>query len=145
MNIQSWVMERWPALLFVAAFFGLLFYILWLKDPRYLERAMARKREKELVAKWISQGLDNGLEAGELSADIRLKYNKKLSRALDLPDLMPKQKFDLNKAKGLSRQRLDKMGVHIATALSKMRRNKANSKKAELLSKVKRTRPLPLP
>jgi methyl coenzyme M reductase gamma subunit len=102
---------------------------------------MARKREREQVAMWLSQGLDDGLLAGKLTAEQRDKYNKKIGKALGLPDMIPgRRKPDLHGLKLRIRQRLDRMGVYIPAALAKLRRNKPKKVIA-----VPKTKPLPLP
>jgi len=128
-------------LLLLAGLLAVMCLILYrTTNPRYLESTMARKKERETVATWLSSGLDDGLEAGQLTAAQRDKYNKKIGKAFGLPDMIPgKRKPDLNKVKALIRQRLDRMGVYIPAALAKMRRRKP--KKAEIVTK----RPLPLP
>jgi len=130
-------------LLCLAVVLALMCLILYrTTNPRYLESTMARKKEREIAAKWLSKGLDDGILAEEITPAQRDKYNKKIGKTLGLSDMVPgKRRLDLNKTKALIRQRLDRMGVYIPAALAKMRR----SKKPRKIIAVSKTQRLPLP
>lgn len=111
-------------------------------DRRYLEGKMARKKEREAIAKWLSSGLDDGIIAGDITPEQRDKYNKKIGKSFGLPDMIPgRKKPDQNKTKLLIRQRLHAMGVDIAEKLYLMRRTKTPKR----VKPVPKSVPLPLP
>jgi hypothetical protein len=128
----------WQITILLAVIVLIAAYSLKLRDPRHLERAMARKMERRKVADIISAALQDACVAGQISPDVRYKYNKKLAVSLELPDMMP-GKFDLNKAKQLCRQRLNVMGVNLAEGLRKLRKEKPVSKKAKLKAALKKS------
>src|SRR5205814_2220047 len=92
----------------------LLGYVTRLRDPRYMERAMARKLEKQKVADKVTAALEEAVEKGELSRKTVQKYLLKLGRTWDIPDLIPRNhqhlpfvhKPNLKKAKILCTNRL---------------------------------------
>lgn len=104
---------------------GLIFYKL---DPRNLERAMARRKERQEVADIVSAALQDAANEGKISANVWHKYNKKLAHALSLPDMEPRKRIDLNAAKLACKRRLDAMGVNIANGLATIRRGRPSKK-----------------
>jgi hypothetical protein len=109
-------------------------------DPRALERAMARKKERQDVADVVSAALQDAAHQGRISNNAWHKYNKKLACALHLPDMIPRKPFNERVAMVLSRQRLTAMGVNIAEGLANLRRSRPTKQeriKARLKAKAK--------
>ena len=109
-------------------------------DPRALERAMARKKERQDVADIVSAALQDAAHQGRISNVAWHKYNKKLAYALHLPDMIPRKPFNKRVAEVMSRQRLSAMGVNIAEGLAKLRRSRPSKQeriKARFKAKAK--------
>lgn len=126
---------------------ALLVLIIWiwarhLRDPRYLERAMARKLEKQKVADIVTNALEAAVQSGKLDKKRLYHYYAKLGRAFNIPDLIPRnhqqlpfvQKPNLHKAKVLCMQRLHAMGVNVADFL-KQRRKKDRKARIQAASR----------
>jgi len=122
---------------FVAAFAIYISYLLWLNDPRHVERVMAKKQERKKVADIVSAALQDACHDGKLTAKVWHKYNKKLAKAMGLPDMLPRKKFNLISALIASRQRLDAMGVNIGEGLKNLRRRRP-TKKEKVLRALKK-------
>ena len=105
-------------------------------DPRALERAMARKKERQDVADIVSASLQDAAHQGRISNIAWHKYNKKLAHFLGLPDMIPRKPFNERVAIAASRLRLNAMGVNIADGLAKLRRSRPN-KQERVRSKLK--------
>lgn len=128
--------HTWMGVLGVAAFAAFLTHILWLREPRCLERAMARKLERKRVADIVSAALQDACHNKEISSKEWHKYNKKLAYSLGLPDMIPREQRRPEVVKLFVRRRLDAMGVNIADGLKIMRRNRP-SKKDKVLASLK--------
>lgn len=103
----------------------LLVCVKYYLDPNRKESAMARRREREKVAEMITKALDDALLKNELTPQQRQRYFKRLGKALDLPDLIPRRTLKL---KELIINRLALMGTDISSGLDKIRRRRTNKK-----------------
>lgn len=115
----------------------LLVYYIRISDPRYEERRMAKKRERQVICDLITKALDDALLEGKISRKTQAKYYRKLGVSLQLPELTPGFfRPDLNGVKQRCKMRLDKMGVNIKEGLAKVRQLRPHAKKQQLKSKV---------
>lgn len=140
LGIGWWIPEQWARnpnslLLPLVLLTGVVVYAFYKQhtDPRRKELAMARKKERQVVADIVSAALQDAAHRKEIPPDVWHKYNKKLARALGLEDMLPKPKVDLNKVKILCRQRLSAAGVNVKAALNKMRRTTRTTTKKHKL------------
>jgi hypothetical protein len=117
---------NWIGIAGAIAFVGLLGLVYYLQGYRHMEKAMARRKEKQDVAQIVSDALQDACHQGLITATQWHKYNKKLARCLGLPDMLPKTEFDPKRAKALAYIRLSTMGVNIAEGLSKLRRRRTS-------------------
>jgi hypothetical protein len=114
----------------------LLVYYIRISDPRYEERRMAKKKERQAVCDLITKALDDALLEGKISRKTQAKYYRKLGHSLQLPDLIPGFfQPDLNGVKQRCKMRLDKMGVNIKEELVKVRLLRPHTKKHKLTLK----------
>ncbi len=67
---------------------GVLAYHIRTTNPRYQERVMARKLERQRIADIIGEALDQALLKNEISSEVRNKYYKKMGRALGISELI---------------------------------------------------------
>lgn len=135
--IRAWATNiEWSHIIVITLVAITLGYIVWLRDPRQMERAMARKKERRDVAQIISDALLDAEHYDRISTTCRKKYNKKLAYALGLPDMEPRQRVDANRVKTLIKQRLNAMGINVEDRLTKLRRTK--TKKNKLIAVVKK-------
>lgn len=70
-------------------------YIYYLKQPRTVERAMARTKEKQGLAELLLPQLERAVTLDIIPASRLQHYQKKLGQGLDLPDLIPAKKPQL--------------------------------------------------
>ena len=108
------------SLLLLVAFVA---YMLHTHSPRYLEKRMARKLEKQRIADIICAAFDQAEQEGKMNVFERIKYMRRLSRGLSLPDLWtePTTPKPPSYVKAQIHKRLDKMGVNIKEALASMK------------------------
>ena len=118
-----WVQEidNWIGVPLLIGLSLLIVYSFNRGSPQYQERAVARRLERRKVADVVSAALQDATARGELTPEQLLKYNKKLAKALGLPD-MERQKLDLKRTKRLVTARLHNMGVNVEERLATMRR-----------------------
>lgn len=108
---------------------GSMVYIGCMLYPKWLERAMARKKENQDLAEIMSEALDNACEAGRLTKQQKLRAYRRLGQVI--PDLLPKKNFEPHILREQIFGRLYKMGLkpdEIWTKLQNMRRVKPNGK-----------------
>lgn len=127
----------------------MVWYVMRIRDPRYQERMMAKKQEREKISDILSKALDDAVEKDQITIKVRLKWLRRLGRRLDLPDLIPREngwtgfgKPDLNKVRLQVVRSLTLANVPIKDALKRMRRRR--DKKAKLAN-IKKVQPIPLP
>lgn len=135
LNAQD--VHLWGIVLVVLAVCLMTWHFTRQNDPRALERAMARNKERSDVADIVSAALQDAAHAGKIKPEVWRKYNKKLARALDLPDMTPRTPFNQQVAVIQARRRLAAMGVNIAEGLARLRRDRP-SKKDRVQARLKR-------
>lgn len=120
----------------------LVAYIFRLKDPRHMEREVARKREKERVADAINKALHDLYTSEQISADGYIRWGKRLGRDFDLPDLIAVKKvsskwqMDTHGLKLRIVQRLSKMGAGAQAKLAAIRSRKPHRKPKLIIPKL---------
>ncbi len=108
-----------------------------IQHPRYLEGAMARKKEREKVASILLTAFERALVKEELSLKVQQKWLTRIGKGAGLPDLIPRNhqqlpfkfKPDLHKTKILSIRRLYAMGVDVGKFLQQRKGRSPASKK----------------
>lgn len=135
LNAQD--VHLWGIVLVVLAVCLMTWHFTRQNDPRALERAMARKKERSDVADIVSAALQDAAHEGKITPEVWHKYNKKLADSLGLPDMIPRKPFNERVAMVQARKRLSAMGINIAEALSNLRRNRP-SKKDRVQARLKR-------
>jgi len=141
-NLLTFVPDEWRQITFwwiVICCFIALGYFTHRFDPRYKEREVARKKEREHLGQLLSDALQDARRIGKITPKIERKYNIYIGKALGLPDMVPmsptarywsSRMADLNKAKQACIRRLTAMGVNIADGLERVR--KGRNKKTRL-------------
>lgn len=131
----------------ILCFFSLILigYASYLREPRQLERAMARKLERARISQILSDALQDAAHNKKITPEQWHKYDIKIGKALGLTDMIPLSatsrlwsgvRPDLNKTKLAITKRLDAMGVNIADGLKRVRNGQ--TKKDRLLNNIKR-------
>jgi len=134
--------NNWGMTLSLCLVAVLVAYVYRLKDPRHMEREVARKREKENVADAINKALHDLYVSEKLSADGYIRWGNRLGRDFDLPDLISVKKaqnkwqIDTNGLKVRTMRRLSKMGVDVKSKLALMRRNRKPKKPRLIIPKL---------
>lgn len=130
---------QWPIVAVFGVFAAMFLIHAFMTDPRRLERAMARTLERRKVADVLSASLQDACHRKEITPEQWHKYNKKVAKWFELPDMLPKQEIDPYRVKQLIRHRLKEMGVNISEGLNKvqkMKRRKPNQDR--LVASIKR-------
>lgn len=152
-TVWRWVGEadNWLGVGLFTALCLAAMYICHLRQPRTVERAMARQKERQGLADLLLPQLERAVSLEIIPASRLAYYQKKLGLGLDLPDLIPVKKpqlihlngrwmsipnFHLGAAKNAALKRLHAMGVDVAAGLTKLGRSRT-SKKKELLASLK--------
>lgn len=133
--MRQWAsdLHNWAGVAGAVLLVMLGWYILHLQGYRHVERAMAKRKERQEVADLVSAALQDACHSGAITAEVWHKYNKKLAKALGLPDMLPKKPFNLSVAKHMAHLRLTGMGVNIQDGLNRIR-GRRTSKKNRLLA-----------
>lgn len=113
-------------------------YAYYIGSPRRLERAMAKRKEREDVAQIISDAMQDAVHQRKISAKVFYKYQKKLGKAMELPNLVPMRAtsrwptnfhwVNLKETKVRCLQRLGAMGVNIVHGLDKIRSKRGKTR-----------------
>ncbi len=150
-----WVSETplfpwyWYAVVSLLALVVYLAYLNVLQHPRYLEKTMARKKEREQVQDLILTAFERELAAGDMSVKTQQKWLAKIGKSVGLPDLIPRNhhqlpfkfKPNLHKTKTMVMKRLWASGLDVVGFL-KLKKEKSPAQKKITPRKIK---VLPLP
>ena len=122
-DLNQWAKAQgpsyWVVILSVLMLACMTGYVL--HHPRYVERLMARRRERQEIADIVSAALQDAAHRKIITSEVWHKYNKKLALSLGLPDMIPKKPRNLNLLKKQIIERLYNTGVNVAGYL-KLRR-----------------------
>lgn len=145
-SVDAWVKNN-TELVLVVCIIALINYVFYIRSPRYVERTMARRQERQNIGQVLSDALSDAVADDKITHQQMTKYNKKLGIALGLTDMVPmlptarlwsKVRPDLNKTKLACIRRLDQMGVDIKEGLKKIKLSRP-SKKDRMQMKRKST------
>ncbi len=160
-SLATWLwynQTQWLLPIAVLLLMCVLVILIHQQSPRYREKWMARKKERETIADIVQTALDTALEQDRISPSQRLRYQTRLAKGLDLPDLLPRRIdrkiintgtgerpvwvsipiYNAQKLASEIRKRLSETGGNIAERLRKMRRSRTTqSKRQKVVSAVR--------